>query len=49
MVQWVKNLTAAAPYAAAGWIPSPAQWLKGSSAVQLQLGFNLWPGNFHMP
>ena len=54
MVQWVKNLTAAAWVAAVMPVPSPAQhtglkdlallelWRKS----QLQVGFNPWPRNF---
>ena len=36
-------------------IPSPAQWVKDQvllqlwHEVQLQLRFDLWPGNFHIP
>ena len=36
MVQWLKNLTAAAWVAAEVWVGSqslPAQWVKGSSVV----------------
>ena len=45
MAQWVKNLTAGA------WVPSLAQCngLKGLALLQLQLRFNPWPKNFHMP
>ena len=57
MVQWVKNLTAVARVAAEVQVPSPA-WCSGLKNLvlpqlccrsQLQLGFDLWPGNFHMP
>ena len=30
-------------------VPAVAQWVKDPALPQLQLGFNLWPGNFHMP
>ena len=38
-----------------GSILSPAQWIKDPALLQLwhksqlQLGFDPWPGNFHMP
>ena len=55
MAQWVKNPTAAAQVATEAWV----QYLDQHSGLkdpvlpqllpmQLQLGFNLWPGNFHM-
>ena len=57
LVQWVKNLTAAAGVTAEARVQSPAQhngwkdlalpWLQHRS--QPWLGFNPWPGNFHMP
>ena len=52
MVQQVKNLLR--------WLwrcrfdPSPVQWVKDlvllqlRDRLQLQLGFGLWPGNFHI-
>ena len=57
MVQWVKNLTAAAQVIAEAWVQSLAQCsgLKDLTLLQLQrrsqlwLGFNPWPGNFHTP
>ena len=57
MMQWVENLTAAAWVTAEVQVQSPAQcnglkdpvlpqlWL----GLQLWLGFNPWPRNFHMP
>ena len=57
MAPWVKDLTAVARVAVEAWIRSPTQhsglkdpalpqlWIR----LQLQLGFNPWPGNFHMP
>ena len=56
MAQWVKNLTAAVGVAADVRVPPLAQCseLKDPALPQLwwrlqvQLGFNPWPGNFHM-
>ena len=31
-----------------GSIPGPAQWVKDPVLVQRWLGFDPWPGNFHM-
>ena len=35
----------------AGSIPGPVQWVKDPALLQLwlQLGFDPWPGNFHIP
>ena len=44
------QLTAAAWVTAEAWVRSPAQ-CRGKeelALLQLQLGFNPWPGNFHM-
>ena len=51
MVQWVKNLSAAAPIAVEAWVHFLASGLKDLDPVspQLQLGSSPWPGNFHMP
>ena len=32
-----------------GSIPGPARWGKDPVLLQLQLRFNPWPRNFHMP
>ena len=50
MSQWVKNLTAAAQVTAEAKVRSLARCsgLKDLTLLQLQLGFNPWPGNFHM-
>ena len=32
-----------------GSIPSLVQWVKYQALPQLWLGFDPWPGNFHMP
>ena len=56
VVQWVKNLTAAAPVTAQAWIQSFTQHtsLKDLALLQMQcrlqlwLRFSPWPGNFHM-
>ena len=56
VVQWVKNLTAAAQVTVDARVQSQAQHtrLKGPALLQLQLrsqlrlGFSPWPGNFHM-
>ena len=51
MTQWVKNLTAVAGFAVEVRAGSLAQGsgLKDLALPQLWLGFNPWPGNFHMP
>ena len=46
MVQWVNDPPCLC--GAAGLIPSPAQWVKTPALSQMQLGFNPWPGKFHM-
>ena len=51
VAQWIKNLTAVAQVTAEAQVQSPA-WhseFKDPALPQLQLEFNLWPGNFHMP
>ena len=56
MAQWVKNLTADTRVNAEAWVRFPAQHggLKDLALpllqcrLQLWLGFNPWPGNFHM-
>ena len=56
MMQWVKSLTAVAQVALEVWVQSPALHsglkdlvlLQLQYSSQLQLGFNLWPRNFHM-
>ena len=58
VAQWVKNPTAAAWVTEEVWVCPPA-WRSGLNqdpalphlqhGSQLQLGFNPWPGNFHMP
>ena len=53
MAQCVKSLTALVPVAAeAGSNPSLAQWVKALTQLkcgsQLWLGFDPWPGNFHI-
>ena len=54
MAQWVKNPTAAALVTAEAWVQSLAhcRGLKDpvlSHGLQLKLGFNPWPRDFHMP
>ena len=51
MVQWVKNLTAVAWIAVEAWFQSLTGFsgLKGPALLQVWLGFNPWPGNFHKP
>ena len=52
MAHWVSN--PARLCGMAGSIPSPAQWIKDVALPslwhrsQMQLGFDPWPGNFHM-
>ena len=49
--QWVKNLTAAVWVTAEMQVLSSA-WssgLKDLALLKLQLEFNPWPGNFHVP
>ena len=50
VVQWVKNPTTAAQFAAAVWVQSLAghSGLEDPAWLHLWLGFNPWPGNFHM-
>ena len=51
MAQWVKDPTAADQGSAEVQVLSLA-WhsqLKDPALPQLWLGFNPWPGNFHMP
>ena len=57
MAQWVKNLPAVALIPVEVWVRSMA-WYSGLKdpellqlqfRPQLQLGFNPWPGNFHIP
>ena len=50
VAQWVKNLTAAAWVAVKVWAQSLTQCsgLKDLVLLQLWLGFNSWPRNFHM-
>ena len=57
MIQWVKNPTAMAQITAEAQVQHPAQ-LSGLKDLvlpqlqhrsQLRLGFNPWPGYFHMP
>ena len=50
MVQWIKNLTAGAWVTVEAWVRSSAQCsgVKNPVLLQLQLGFNPWPSNFHM-
>ena len=50
MVQWVKNWTAAAWVAVEVQV-QPQAWcngLKDPMLSHLWLGFNPWPGNFHI-
>ena len=55
MAQWVKNLTAAAQVTAEAQVQLPAQCrglkdpalLQLCRRTQLQLRFNLWPGNLY--
>ena len=57
MVQWVKDLTAAAQVTTEAWVPPPA-WPIGLKdlalpqlllhRLQLWLRFNPWPRNIHM-
>ena len=49
--QWVKDPTAVAQVAAEAWVQSLVQssGLKDPTLPQLQLRFNPWPVNFHMP
>ena len=51
MAQWVKNLTAVAQVPVEVRVQSTAQCsgLNDLAQLHLQLGFNPWPGNFHMP
>ena len=54
MAQWVKNPTAASQAAVEMQVPLPAQHNELKDLVLLQLwsqlglGFDPWPGNFHM-
>ena len=50
VVQWVKNLTTVAPITAEVRVQSLAQHggLKDLVLLQLWLGFDLWPRNFHI-
>ena len=50
MVQWVMDASAMAWVTAAVGVQSLSRCsgLKHLVLVQLQQGFNLWPGNFHM-
>ena len=47
MAQWVNDL--ACLCSVAGSIPSPVLWVKDRALLQLWLGFDPWPKNFHMP
>ena len=56
MVQWLKNVTAAAWVTAEVWVQSPA-WHSGlkdfallqlQCRMRLQLRFSPWPWNFHV-
>ena len=57
VAQWVKNPVAAVIVTVEAWVLSPAQCsglkalalLQPQRRSQLQLGFNLWPRNSHMP
>ena len=51
MVQWVKSPTAVARVAVEAQVRSPAWYsqLKEAALPQLQLGFNPWLGNVHVP
>ena len=49
MVQWVKNVTAAAPVTVEVRSLAWCSGLKDTALPQLQLGFNPWSGDFHMP
>ena len=48
-LQWVNDL--ACFYEGTSSIPTPEHWalLQLWCRSQLLLGFDLWPGNFHMP
>ena len=50
-MQWVKNPTAMTWVTTEVQVASLAseQWVKNPVLLHLQLGFNPWPGNFHMP
>ena len=56
VAQWVKNQTAGDQVAAKMQVRSPAQHSRLKDLVlpqlwhnyQMQLGFNDWPGNFHL-
>ena len=53
VAKWVNDLTCLC--GGTSLIPSPEQWVKGSgiaaaaARLQLWLGFNPWPKNFHVP
>ena len=53
VAQWFNDL--ACLCGGVGLIPSSAQWVKDAALTelwcrsQLRLGFDPWPGNFHMP
>ena len=47
MVQWVEELTTEAQVAAEARVQSLA-WCSGLKDLALQVGFDPWPGNFHV-
>ena len=47
LVQWVEDWVSS--LGQCGFNPQAAQWAKDPALLQLSLGFNPWPGNFHMP
>ena len=51
VVQWVNSLTAVAQVVAEAqvWFLAQHSGLEGLALPQLQLWFDAWPGNFHMP
>ena len=53
MAQWDKDPILSLPclwsLLSVGSIPGSVQWVKDLALPQLQLGFHLWPRNFHIP
>ena len=50
MAQWAQNPPAVALVPVKAWVRFPAwsNWLKDPALLQLQLGLDPWPRNFHM-
>lgn len=49
VTQWIKNSTAVAQIAMKAWVRFLAQNSELKVLPQLQLRFDFWPGNCHMP